>query len=125
VCIFDINVKGPTDVDAAVFQTVLNMVLICLCEAIGGSCVCVCVCVCRRERERESERAKESACVCVCVCVCALKQTVVPGFALPENTCVYEQVLQKLVYIYRADAAVLQLCCGCCMLTLRPEALVA
>jgi hypothetical protein len=43
------------------------------------------------------------------VCVCVRKHTVVPGFGLHENTCVYEQVLQKLVYIYRAVAALLHL----------------
>ncbi len=44
------------------------------------------------------------------------RDSVLPGFALHENTCLYEQVLQKLAYIYRAVAALLHLCCSCCML---------
>ncbi len=86
--------------------------------------------VCVNARERERERARVCMCVCVCVCVCMCvcmcvtvsvcarthayvvprspqKDTVVPGFALHENTCLHEQVLP-------AECALLQLCCSFC-----------
>ena len=44
MCVFYVNFKRPTDVDVEVFQTVLNMSWICLCEAIGGVCVCCMTC---------------------------------------------------------------------------------
>jgi hypothetical protein len=65
-----------------------------------------------KERGRERERERESVCVCVRTRASAYvvsrfpqTHTVVPGFALHENTCLYEQVLP-------AELALLQLCCS-------------
>jgi hypothetical protein len=74
------------------------------------NCNCVCVCVRERESEKERERERKKERVCVCVCVCVRNHAVLPGFALHENTCVYDQVLQNLVNTCRAVAALLQLC---------------
>ena len=65
--------------------------------------------------ERESEGAHAYA-----VSRSPQTHTVVPELALLENTSLYEQVMQNLVYIHRAVAALLQL--GC-MLSIRPQAL--
>ena len=63
--------------------------------------------VCIGERARESareERARKRKKERVRVCLCPQAHGM-PGFALHEITCLYEQVLQKLVYIHRAVAA--------------------
>jgi hypothetical protein len=61
----------------------------------------VCMCVGVFERKRWGGRERETHTPCgrknVCVCVCVRNHSVVPGFALHENTCVYDQVLQNLL----------------------------
>ena len=64
--------------------------------------LCVCICSVSLPPNTHCKHATElqQSCNRACVCACVSPMhTTVPGFALHENTCMYEHVLQKLVYI--------------------------